>query len=218
MGRAGDGADDDVVELEAELFLLRPHLLGEADIAEPAELVHGGTGRNRIGLAALGLHILQRLFPARADANVEALVDQLDMRTHHPRHQDVADPVIDRILMRHPALLHEAALHPDLGGGRRDHAGMVRLHPTDRDQRVGAGRDRIRDDIFELAQLVAAEGEAGIAVLALGVERDAAAEMGGKPRELLDRRRPEGQGIAFELGEHGGFPFRNDPQTLAKCP
>ena len=33
-------------------LLLRPHLLGKSDIAEAAELVHGGTGRDRVGLAA----------------------------------------------------------------------------------------------------------------------------------------------------------------------
>ena len=37
LRRAGHRADEDVVETEAELLLLRPHLLGEADIAEPAE-------------------------------------------------------------------------------------------------------------------------------------------------------------------------------------
>jgi large subunit ribosomal protein L21 len=44
MGRARHGADDDVVEPEAGLRLLRPHLLREADIAEAAELVDGGAG------------------------------------------------------------------------------------------------------------------------------------------------------------------------------
>ena len=91
--------------------------------------------------------------------------------------QDIADAVVDGVLMRHPAFLHQTALHADLGRNGRNHAGVVGLHAADRDQRIGVGGDRIGNDVFELAQLVAAEGEAGIAVLALGVELDLAAEM-----------------------------------------
>jgi len=112
-----------------------------------------------------------------ADADIEALIDQADVGAHDARKHDVADPVIDSVLVRHPGFLHEAALHADLGGDRGDHAGVVRLHAADRDQRVGVGGDRIGDDVFELAQLVAAIGEAGIAVLALGIDLDLAAEM-----------------------------------------
>ena len=60
----------------------------------------------------------------------------------------------------------------------------------------------VGDDVFELAQLVAAEREARIAVLALGVELDLAAEMGGQARQLLDRRRTEGERVAIELFQH----------------
>ena len=80
MGGAGDGADHDVVEGEAEFLFLRAHLFGEADIAEPAIFVHGGAGRDRIGLAALGLHVRDRLFPALANADVETFIDQLRRR------------------------------------------------------------------------------------------------------------------------------------------
>ena len=54
---------------------------------------------------------------------------------------------------------------------------VVRLHAADRHQRVRTGCDGVGDDIFELADFVAAESEVGIAVLALGENLDAAAQM-----------------------------------------
>src|SRR5262249_19243575 len=76
----------------------------------------------------------------------------------------------------------------------------------DRDQRVGVGGQRIGDDVFELAQLVAAEGEPGIAVLAFRKDLDLAAEMRREARQLLDRGGPEGERIALELFQHVVIP------------
>src|SRR5690606_20501534 len=97
----------------------------------------------------------------------------------------------------------------DFRGGSGDHAGVVGLDAADGDQRVGAGGDGVRDDIFELSQLVTAKGEAGIAVLALGVKLDIATKMGGQAVELFDRRRSEGERIALEFGEIHGRPFHS---------
>jgi hypothetical protein len=83
---------------------------------------------------------------------------------------------------------------------------VVRLHPADRDQRIGVGGDRIGNDVFELAQLVAAESQSRIAVLALGVELDLAAQMCAEPLQLLDMRGSEGEWIAFELLQHARCP------------
>ena len=218
MRGAGDRADDDIVEPDAELLLLRPHLLGEADVPEPAELVHRGARRDGIGLPALRLHVLDRPLPALPNPDVEALVDQLDLRPHHAAHQDVADPVVDGVLERHPALLHQAALHAELGGDRRDLARVVRLHPSDGDQGIGVRRDGVGHDVLELADLVAAEGEARIAIVALGVELDRAAQMLGEPIQLFDRRRAEGQRIAFELLQHEGLRFSPGPRSLRPMP
>ena len=183
MGRAGDRADDDIVEREAEVAVPAP--------APPRRNRHS-RGRRicaprrrpewRMGLPPCASTSSSACLPALADADIEALIDQADVRAHDAAEQDVADTVIDRILMRHPAFLHQAALHADLGGDRRDHAGVVRLHAADRDQRVGVGGDRVGDDVFELPELVAAEREAGVAVFALGVELDVAAEMRGQAR------------------------------------
>ena len=81
------------------------------------------------------------------------------------------------------------------------HARVVRLNAADRDQCVSVRRDRIWHDIFELAELVAAQREPGIAVVALGVNLDLAAERRRQARQVLDRCRPEGERIAFEFVE-----------------
>jgi hypothetical protein len=44
-------------------------------VAEAAELVHRGAGRDGIRLAALGPDVLQGGGPAFADVDIEALVD-----------------------------------------------------------------------------------------------------------------------------------------------
>ena len=53
-------------------------------------------------------------------------------------------------------------------GDRGDLAGVVGLVAADRDQRVRALGERVGDEVLELAGLVAAVGEPGVAVLALG--------------------------------------------------
>src|SRR6202011_4118686 len=79
---------------------------------------------------------------------------------------------------------------------------VVRLHAPDRDQRVGIGGNRVGNDVFELAQLVAAERQSRIAVLAFGVELDLAAEMRAEALQLLDVGGSESERIAFELLQH----------------
>ena len=97
-----------------------------------------------------------------------------DVGAHHPRQQDVADLVVDRVVPRHPLLLHETALQPEVGGDGGDLPGVVGLVAADRDQRVGAAGEHVGDDVLELADLVAAEGEAAVDVLALGPDLGAA--------------------------------------------
>jgi hypothetical protein len=111
------------------------------------------------------------------------------------------DPVVDGIFVRDPALLDDDTFHAYLGRRRCYHPRVVRLNAADRDQCVSIRRDRIRHDIFELAQLVAAHREPEIAVVALGVNLDLAAERRREARQVLDRRRPEGERIAFEFVE-----------------
>ena len=87
--------------------------------------MHGGTCGDGVRLTALGFHIRQRGGPALADTDVETLVHQLDLCAHDAGEHDVPHPVVDRILVRYPAFLDQAAFHPDLCGHRRDHARMV---------------------------------------------------------------------------------------------
>ena len=121
------------------------------------------------------------------------------MRPHHAAHQDVADAVIDGVVIVDPVLLDEPALHSELRGDRRYLARVVRLDAADRHQRVAPLRERIGHEVFHLPHLVAAEGEAGIAVLALGEDFDLAAEMPRQAIELFDRRRAEGERVAREI-------------------
>jgi hypothetical protein len=53
---------------------------------------------------------------------------------------------------------------------------VVRLDAADRHERVAALRERVGDEVLELADLVAAERDAGVAVLALGPDLDRAAQ------------------------------------------
>src|SRR5690606_6563794 len=110
------GADDDIVELYAELGFLGPYFLGKADIAQAAKLVYRGAGRDRVGLAARCLDLRDGVLPAVADADIETVIDQPHVSAHNAAQHDVADPIVDRILVRYPGLLHQPALEADLGG------------------------------------------------------------------------------------------------------
>ena len=89
---------------------------------------------------------------------------------------------------------------PVARGGGRHLARVVGLHAADRDERVAALRERVGDEVLELAGLVAAVGQAAVAVVALGPELRAA-EVRGQPLEPVDRRRPEEQRVARERVE-----------------
>jgi glucose-6-phosphate 1-dehydrogenase len=77
---------------------------------------------------------------------------------------------------------------------------VVRLHAADRDERVGALRDGVRDEVLELAGLVAAECEPGVAVVALRPERRTA-ELRRQPLQPVDRRGAEEQAVAGKVVE-----------------
>src|SRR3546814_9480303 len=77
-----------------------------------------GPGWNGVGDSARCLHFLQCLQPAVSNSDIEAFVDQADVSAHNSRHQDVADAIVNCVLVRHPALLDKVTLHTDLGGDR----------------------------------------------------------------------------------------------------
>src|SRR3954453_3026148 len=85
MRGAGDRAYNYIVEVEAHLRLLMPHLLGETNIAEAAELMHRSAGGNGVRLAAPRFDFIQRRAPAFPDADVESFVHQARLSAHDPR-------------------------------------------------------------------------------------------------------------------------------------
>ncbi len=164
------------------------------------------------------LDLLQRLLPALTDADVKTLVDEPHVGAEDATEHNVADAIISDVFVRNPRFLDESAFHAELCSDRRHLARMVRLHTADRHQRVGVGGDGVRNNVFELPELVAAEGQPRIAVLALGVELDLAPEMRGEAREPFDMRRAEGEGIASKFREHRAATPSLDKQRSTRSP
>ena len=177
LRRPGHRAHDDRVEEESERGLLVGDLAGPACEPVAAERVVGGAGRDRVRLAAALADVVERLFPALAEPDVEARVGQPHVGAHDPREEDVADLLVAGVVPVDPVLLHEHAGEAEVRRDRRDLARVVRLDAADRDERVAALRERVGSEVLELAHLVAAVGEAGVAVLALGPDLDLAAEV-----------------------------------------
>src|SRR5439155_12217368 len=71
------------------------------------------------------------------------------------------------------------------------------------DQRVAALRERIGDQVLELARLVAAKSKSRVAVVALGPQRGTP-ELRAQPFEAVDRRRPEKQRLTGIIVERHG--------------
>ena len=88
---------------------------------------------------------------------------------------------------RRLAVGHEHRAHPQLrrGGGRR--ARMIRLHPSGRDERIGAFRLRARGDERELPHLVPTEAERD-RIVSLHEQTWTAPEHGRQSRQRLDER------------------------------
>ena len=105
----------------------------------------------------------------------------------------VADDLVARIVPVDPVLLDghdlEAEVARDAGHGAR----VVRLDAADRDERVAALRQRVGGEELELARLVAAVREPGVAVVTLRPHVHLAAEVLTQPGEPMHRRRPEEQ-------------------------
>ena len=181
--------------------LLVGDLAGPAREPVAAERMVRGAGRDRVGLAAALADVVERLFPALAEPDVEARVGQPHVGAHDPREQDVADLLVARVVPVDPVLLHEHAGKAEVRCDRRDLARVVGLHAADRDEGVAALRERVGGEVLELAHLVAAVGEAGVAVLALGPDLDLAAEVLGEALEPVDRGGAEGERDAGEVGE-----------------
>jgi hypothetical protein len=148
--------------------------------------VVGGAGRDRVRPPAGRLDLPQHLLPAFLVADAEPGAHQPDVGTGQPADQNVADLVVDRIGPVDPTFLNEHALQADPGGHRGDLAGVVGLDTADRHERVTAPGQGIGDQVLQLAGLVTAVGDPGVAVLALGPRRRAA-QMSGQPCQRMHR-------------------------------
>src|SRR5438067_4327113 len=191
LRRAGDGADDDRVEEDAELALLLGHLVRPAREAEAAQRVIGRARRDGVRLPAALDHRRERLLPAGPEADVEARRVEPDVGAHDPREQDVPDLFVSVVRPVDPVLLDEDAAEAEVRGDGGDLARVVRLDAADRDQGVAPRREGVGREVLELARLVAAVREPRVAVLALGPGLDPPAEVLGEPLERMDWRRAE---------------------------
>ena len=133
--------------------------------------------RNRIRLAAGAANFLHGELPAGTDADVEAGSVQAYIGTGMRDIWMLPTLVIHRVGVIDPVFLHQHTLHSQVGCDRGDLAGLVRLDTADGHQRVATLGERLGNQVLELACLVAAERQAAIAVLALGVELNLAAKL-----------------------------------------
>src|SRR5262249_36440937 len=101
---------------------------------------------------------------------------------------------------------------------RRHWARGVGGDAADRDQRVAAGGKGFGDEVLEFAHLVAAEREAGVAVVSLRPELDPAAEVVAQPLEPVDRRGAEGQRDTLEVGEAHGAMLAKPSMSMCTAP
>jgi hypothetical protein len=197
LGAAGDRAHEDGVEVDSELTFLFGELVGPVGEPETAEGMVGGAGRDRVRPPAGRFDLPQHLLPAFLEADPEPGAHQPDVGTGEPADQDVAHLVVDRIGPVDPAFLNEHALQADPGGHRGDLAGVVGLDTADRHERVTALGQGVGDEVLQLAGLVAAVGDARVAVLALGPDRRTP-QMLRQPVEPMHRRGAEQQRIPLE--------------------
>ena len=86
----------------------------------------------------------------------------------------------------------------ELGGHGSHLTGVVRLQSTDRHQGVRTLREHVRDDVLELAYLVAAERKTAVAVIAFGPHL-CAREKSGESVETVDRAGSESEGVTLEV-------------------
>jgi hypothetical protein len=132
-----------------------------ADIAEGAHRV-GAAARNDIGaLAGLPQHLGQRL---HLRLHVRAARAAGDDGAVQLVHHHIGGLGIGGVRVAGPVLEQDVAGEAQLGGRRRGLAGMVGLGGALGDDRVGALRTRLGHQVFELAGLVAAGGQAGAVV------------------------------------------------------
>ena len=184
------------VDVQAHVQCLIGELQRGSHIAQSAQRVGAAAG-NDVGLAALGTQLRGQVFHggihwrvARNFAHVRAI----QMVQKH-----IARMLVIGVAVAGAVFQNDVAFHAHLGGDGSSLAGVVGLRGTLRDQRVGTMLYRVGHQVFQLAGLVTAGGQAG-AVIALDPELRPA-QSGGQAVHGLQRGRAVGDADAGEFGE-----------------
>ena len=85
---------------------------------------------------------------------------------------------------------------------------MVGLDAANRHQRVCIRGNRIRNNVFQLSNLVAAKCQTGVAVVAFGINFHTTSDMRREPFQWLDRCGTEHQRIALKSLQHTLHPWQ----------
>lgn len=123
--------------------------------------------RYEIGLAAISLDCGHYLFEKRGA--IGTLRDDFDVCTQNIVEKPVAGTAIGRAFIRHHVGEHERGAEARRDGCGRSLPRMVRLQRTGGNEGIAAFGNRLTDQKFELARLVAATRKA-CAVIALDEE------------------------------------------------
>ncbi len=115
--------------------------------------------RDGVGLAPGGPDRIERPGPAVADPDVEPGVVEPNIAAHDPGQLNVADSVIDDVGPVDPMFLDGHGLETQVAGDTGHLPSVVRLHAADRHEGVAALRERLGNQVLELADLVPAEGD-----------------------------------------------------------
>ena len=121
------------------------------------------------------------------------------MRAVQMVQKHIAGMLVIRVAVAGAVFQNDVAFHAHLGGDGSGLARVVGLRGTLRDQRVGTVLHRVCDQVFELAGLVAARGQAG-AVVALDPQLRPA-QGGCQAVHGLQGGRAMGDADAGEFGE-----------------
>ena len=119
---------------------------------------------DRIGLCARRFDRFQGSPPTVPDADVESCGIRAETATQYPRELDVADLVMGRLGPVDPVLLDGDGTEAQVAGHACHLPGGVGLDPAYRLQGVAPLLRGVGDQVLQLADLVAAEGDARVAV------------------------------------------------------
>ena len=196
------------VEEDAELALLLLDLVRPVGETETAEPVVGGAGRDR------------RTARRRLRRTSASACSQLCL---NPMPKPASTSSTSAPMMRDSRMLPtrsltasgqstqlswtSRALSPSPGRDRGHLPGVVGLDPADRHQVVGTCGQRVGDEVLQLAGLVAAEGQARVAVLPFGPD-PGTTEVLAESIQRMHRTGPEQQRIPRELCQPHDLPPR----------